>query len=60
MYSVAVGNRTRLDRLFAALKGSLTEYVFLDRVPKIVYRYFRGGNVRHLQLDIVIAIAMLE
>ncbi len=51
VYNVAVGDRTTLNDLFAALKGALAENgVVYDKAP--VYRDFRAGDVRHSQADI--------
>lgn len=51
VYNVAVGNRTTLNDLFAALKSALAENgVVYDKEP--VYRDFRPGDVRHSQADI--------
>ncbi|WP_417522236.1 NAD-dependent epimerase/dehydratase family protein [Marinobacter sp.] len=51
VYNVAVGDRTTLNDLFAALKSALAESgVVYDKEP--VYRDFRAGDVRHSQADI--------
>jgi|TARA_Y100000296_G_C5178472_1_gene261646 UDP-N-acetylglucosamine 4-epimerase len=51
VYNVAVGDRTTLNDLFAALKSALAENgVVYDKEP--VYRDFRSGDVRHSQADI--------
>ncbi|OJS99860.1 NAD-dependent epimerase/dehydratase family protein [Marinobacter nauticus] len=51
VYNVAVGDRTTLNDLFAALKSALVENgVVYDKEP--VYRDFRPGDVRHSQADI--------
>jgi UDP-N-acetylglucosamine 4-epimerase len=51
VYNVAVGDRTTLNDLFAALKKALVENgVVYDKEP--VYRDFRPGDVRHSQADI--------
>lgn len=51
VYNVAVGDRTTLNDLFAALKSVLAENgVAYNKVP--VYRDFRSGDVRHSQADI--------
>ena len=51
VYNVAVGDRTSLSDLFAALKSALAENgVVYDKEP--VYRDFRPGDVRHSQADI--------
>lgn len=51
VYNVAVGDRTTLNDLFAALKSALAENdVIYDKEP--VYRDFRPGDVRHSQADI--------
>ncbi len=51
VYNVAVGGRTTLNALFAALKDSLAvNGVSYAKSP--VYRDFREGDVRHSQADI--------
>ena len=51
VYNVAVGDRTTLNDLFAALKSVLAENgVAYNKAP--VYRDFRSGDVRHSQADI--------
>src|SRR5690554_632974 len=51
VYNVAVGDRTTLNDLFAALKSALEENgVVYDKEP--VYRDFRPGDVRQSQADI--------
>jgi UDP-N-acetylglucosamine 4-epimerase len=51
VYNVAVGDRTTLNDLFAALKSALAENgVVYDKEP--MYRDFRPGDVRHSQADI--------
>lgn len=51
VYNVAVGDRTTLNDLFAALKSALAENgVVYDKEP--VYREFRAGDVRHSQADV--------
>lgn len=51
VYNVAVGDRTTLNDLFAALKRALAENgVVYEKAP--VYRDFRPGDVRHSQADI--------
>lgn len=51
VYNVAVGDRTTLNQLFAALRDALqSEGVNLDIQPS--YRDFRAGDVRHSQADI--------
>src|SRR5690554_5116726 len=58
VYNVAVGDRTTLNDLFAALKSALAENVVVyDEEP--VYRDFRPGDVRHSQADIVKAASKL-
>ncbi len=50
-YSVAVGERTTLNQLFAALRDALqNDGVSPDTQP--IYRDFRAGDVRHSQADI--------
>jgi UDP-N-acetylglucosamine 4-epimerase len=51
VYNVAVGDRTTLNDLFAALKRALgANGVVYEKTP--VYRDFRPGDVRHSQADI--------
>lgn len=51
IYNVAVGGRTDLNHLFAAIKQSLANNgVSYTKTP--VYREFRAGDVRHSQADI--------
>lgn len=58
VYNVAVGDRTTLNDLFAALKSALAENgVVYDKEP--VYRDFRAGDVRHSQADVGKAVSKL-
>ena len=58
VYNVAVGGRTTLNTLFAALKDNLsTNGVTYNKDP--VYRDFRAGDVRHSQADIAKIQALL-
>lgn len=58
IYNVAVGDRTSLNELFAALRAALLENgKSYDKAP--VYRDFRAGDVRHSQADINKAINKL-
>ncbi|MEI8303982.1 MAG: NAD-dependent epimerase/dehydratase family protein [Burkholderiales bacterium] len=51
VYNVAVGDRTTLNQLFAALRDALqNDGVSSDTQPS--YRDFRAGDVRHSQADI--------
>lgn len=51
VYNVAVGDRTTLNDLYAAIKTALSSNgVEVDAEP--VYRDFRAGDVRHSQADI--------
>jgi UDP-N-acetylglucosamine 4-epimerase len=51
VYNVAVGDRTTLNQVFAALRNALqTDGVDLATQPS--YRDFRAGDVRHSQADI--------
>lgn len=51
VYNVAVGDRTTLNQLFAALRHALAENgVEYGKPPH--YREFRAGDVRHSQADI--------
>lgn len=51
VYNVAVGGRTTLNTLFAALKDNLAVNG-VDYTQDAVYRDFREGDVRHSQADI--------
>lgn len=58
VYNVAVGDRTTLNQLFAALRDALqNDGVGHDTQPS--YRDFRAGDVRHSQADIGKAQRML-
>ena len=51
VYNVAVGDRTTLNELFAALRDALANNgVVYEKAP--VYREFRAGDVRHSQADV--------
>ena len=51
VYNVAVGERTSLNQLFAALRDGLAEHqLHYDRAPD--YADFRPGDARHSQADI--------
>jgi UDP-N-acetylglucosamine 4-epimerase len=51
VYNVAVGGRTTLNELFAALRNALQPHgVAADVQPQ--YRDFRAGDVRHSQADV--------
>lgn len=51
IYNVAVGGRTDLNQLFAALRQALNDHgIVYNKKP--VYREFRPGDVRHSQADI--------
>lgn len=51
VYNVAVGDRTTLSELFAALRDALAaRQIHYERDP--VFRDFRAGDVRHSQADI--------
>lgn len=59
IYNVAVGDRTTLNQLFAALQCALAEnQVVYSRRPE--YRDFRPGDVRHSQADITKARHLLS
>ena len=51
VYNVAVGDRTTLNDLFAALKESLGE-LQIHYAKEPVFTEFRAGDVRHSQADI--------
>jgi UDP-N-acetylglucosamine 4-epimerase len=50
VYNVAVGERTTLNDLFAALRFALQTYG-IDPVSQPHYQDFRSGDVRHSQAD---------
>jgi len=58
VYNVAVGDRTTLNQLFAALRNALQKHVTATEARQSllatqpVYRDFRAGDVRHSQADI--------
>ena len=58
VYNVAVGDRTTLNQLFAALRDSLAQHVIASEAKQSIpsaqpsYRDFRAGDVRHSQADI--------
>jgi len=51
VYNVAVGDRTTLNELYDAIKIAL-EVNDINITNKLIYRDFRGGDVRHSQADI--------
>ncbi|WP_059411139.1 NAD-dependent epimerase/dehydratase family protein [Cupriavidus basilensis] len=58
VYNVAVGDRTTLNDLFAALRVNLTDHGVPATVQPI-YRDFRAGDVRHSQADVGKAVQLL-
>jgi len=51
VYNVALGDRTTLNELYAAIKAALIDNgVNITKEP--IYRDFRAGDVRHSQADI--------
>ena len=58
VYNVAVGDRTTLNELHAALKNSLAVNA-INTESSLIYRDFRAGDVRHSQADISKAKNML-
>ncbi|WP_281405387.1 NAD-dependent epimerase/dehydratase family protein, partial [Methylosinus sporium] len=52
VYNVAVGDRTSLNELYAALRGLLAPSFPHLRRAEPIYRDFRPGDVRHSQADI--------
>jgi UDP-N-acetylglucosamine 4-epimerase len=59
VYNIALGDRTTLNRLFAALRDALqSDGVCPNRQPS--YRDFRAGDVRHSQADIGKALCLLR
>ncbi|WP_348734444.1 NAD-dependent epimerase/dehydratase family protein [Rheinheimera texasensis] len=52
VYNVAVGDRTTLNTLFAAIRQSLLTEGAAVLQPQPEYRDFRAGDVRHSQADI--------
>jgi UDP-N-acetylglucosamine 4-epimerase len=60
VFNIALGRRTTLNELFAAIRGELSA-----RLPKVKnvtpkYREFRAGDVPHSHADISLARAILE
>jgi UDP-N-acetylglucosamine 4-epimerase len=51
VYNVAVGDRTTLNQLFAALRNALQAHC-VNLATQPIYRNFRAGDVRHSQADI--------
>jgi len=51
VYNVAVGDRTTLNQLFAALKNALAENG-VNYQKTATYQDFRAGDVRHSQADV--------
>jgi UDP-N-acetylglucosamine 4-epimerase len=51
VYNVAVGDRTTLNDLFAAIKQALTKNDVTVKLEP-TYRDFRAGDVRHSQADV--------
>jgi UDP-N-acetylglucosamine 4-epimerase len=66
VYNVAVGDRTTLNQLFAALRDSLAHQVISSEAKQSIasaqpsYRDFRAGDVRHSQADIAKVQRMLD
>jgi UDP-N-acetylglucosamine 4-epimerase len=58
VYNVAVGDRTPLNELFAALRDLLASHGASQSV-QAVHRNFRPGDVRHSQADISKAMRLL-
>lgn len=52
VYNVAVGGRTTLNDLFAAIKDGLTQVKPELKDVEATYRDFRAGDVRHSQADV--------
>jgi UDP-N-acetylglucosamine/UDP-N-acetylgalactosamine 4-epimerase len=52
VYNVAVGERTSLNGLYAALRGLLARRFHHAAAARPHYRDFRAGDVRHSQADI--------
>jgi len=59
VYNVAVGGRTTLNELYAAISNALKGNG-VDVIGKPTYRDFRAGDVRHSQADISKASDMLS
>lgn len=59
VYNVAVGDRTTLNELFAAIQSALNENgISHSKAP--IYREFRAGDVRHSQADVSKAKTLLN
>ncbi len=52
VYNVAVGDRTTLNMLFAAIREALQQQGVQVTQAEPAYREFRAGDVRHSQADI--------
>lgn len=59
VYNVAVGDRTTLNTLFAAIRQSLVTEGAAVTQQQPEYREFRAGDVRHSQADIIKAKTLL-
>jgi len=59
VYNVAVGDRTTLNTLFAAIRQSLVTEGAAVTQQQPEYREFRAGDVRHSQADITKAKTLL-
>lgn len=51
VYNIALGDRTTLNELFAAMKNALQKHG-IDYIVPPVYHDFRPGDIRHSQADI--------
>ncbi len=58
VYNVAVGDRTTLNELFAAIKTALIENEIITELEP-TFRDFRAGDVRHSQADVSKAVGLL-
>lgn len=58
VYNVAVGDRTTLNQLFAAIQAAL-QTSGINHNAEPAYREFRAGDVRHSQADVGKARALL-
>jgi Nucleoside-diphosphate-sugar epimerases len=58
VYNVAVGDRTTLNELFAAIKTALIENEIKTELEPTL-RDFRAGDVRHSQADVSKAVSLL-
>lgn len=59
VFNVAVGDRTTLNQLYAAIRQQVARWQPAAAALQPVYRDFRAGDVRHSQADIGKAASLL-